>query len=76
MEESFCIMCEHARFLDPKKEICWKTGGLYCTIFERIVAKYDNCLDPEAVKKAVAKGKDGNGGKGGRTSRNKKAKAK
>lgn len=52
MEEDICIMCDHARFLDPKKEICWKTGGLYCTVFDRIVAKYDNCLDPEAVKKA------------------------
>lgn len=43
MEELFCIKCDYSEFLDPKKEICWKTGGVFCTKLERVVAKYDHC---------------------------------
>lgn len=38
-----CIECVHAVFLDPKKEICYKTGGLYCKKLKSIVGKYDPC---------------------------------
>lgn len=42
-EELVCIRCEHAVFLDPKKEICYKTGGLYCRKLKAVVGKYDPC---------------------------------
>lgn len=48
-----CIKCGHAVFLDPKKEICYKTGGLYCKKLKAIVGKYDPC---RAVRKGRKKG--------------------
>ncbi len=41
--ELICIKCPSAEFLDPKKEICYKTGGLYCKKLKQIVGKYDRC---------------------------------
>jgi len=38
-----CIKCPEARFIDPTKEICYKTGGLYCKKLKIIVGKYDPC---------------------------------
>ncbi len=38
-----CIKCHESRFLDPTKEICYKTGGLYCRVLKIIVGKYDPC---------------------------------
>lgn len=38
-----CINCPEARFLDPKKDICYKTGGLFCERLKKIVGKYDQC---------------------------------
>lgn len=38
-----CMECGHAIFLDPKKEICYKTGGLYCRKLKAVVGKYDPC---------------------------------
>ena len=29
-EALICIECPESVFLDPKKEICYKTGGLWC----------------------------------------------
>lgn len=43
MDKPVCIRCTHAVFLDPKKEICYKTGGLYCRKLKAIVGKYDQC---------------------------------
>ncbi len=43
MTELICIKCPSAKFLDPKKEICYKTGGLYCKKLKEIVGKYDRC---------------------------------
>lgn len=43
MEDLICIRCEHAVFLNPKKEICYKTGGLFCRKLKAIVGKYDPC---------------------------------
>lgn len=37
-----CIRCDHAIFLDPKKEICCKTGGLFRKKL-KAVSKYDPC---------------------------------
>jgi len=45
-----CIKCPEARFLDPTKEICYKTGGLYCEVLKIIVGKYDPCHIPEKKK--------------------------
>lgn len=38
-----CIKCSHAVFLNPKKEICYMTGGLFCKKLKAIVGKYDPC---------------------------------
>ncbi|MFQ5427785.1 MAG: hypothetical protein ACE5EZ_02280 [Thermodesulfobacteriota bacterium] len=38
-----CIRCPEARFVDPGKEICYKTGGLYCRRLRVIVGKYEPC---------------------------------
>ncbi|MBE7414598.1 MAG: hypothetical protein HS130_04930 [Deltaproteobacteria bacterium] len=51
-----CIECVHAVFLDPKKEICYKTGGLYCKKLKAIVGKYDPCrIKP--LRKSKGKGR-------------------
>ncbi len=51
-----CIMCERATFLDPKKEICYKVGGLFCRKLKKIVGKYDAChADSDNAKKAFRK---------------------
>jgi hypothetical protein len=41
--ELICIRCPSAKFLDPKRDICYKTGGLYCKKLKVIVGKYDLC---------------------------------
>ena len=38
-----CIRCPKAGFLDPKKEVCYKTGGLYRGVIKTVVGKYDGC---------------------------------
>ena len=43
MTELICIKCPSAKFLDPKRDICYKTGGLYCRKLKEIVGKYDRC---------------------------------
>lgn len=43
MQKLICIKCAQAEFLDPKKEICYKTGGLFCKRLKIIVGKYDLC---------------------------------
>ncbi len=43
MTELICIKCPSAKFLDPKRDICYKTGGLYCKKLKEIVGKYDLC---------------------------------
>lgn len=43
MSDLICIRCPFAVFLDPKKEICYKTGGLFCKKLKAIVGKYDAC---------------------------------
>jgi len=43
MTELICIKCPEAGFLDPKKEICYKTGGLFCKKLKTVVGKYDPC---------------------------------
>lgn len=61
MEELICLMCPESQFLDPKAEICWKTGGLYCKKLDIIVGKFDNCHEKQApsapgtVRKAAGK---------------------
>jgi hypothetical protein len=45
-----CIKCPSAEFLDPKKEICYKTGGLYCKKLKQIVGKYDQCRQTGSVR--------------------------
>ncbi len=53
-----CIKCEYTVFLDPKKDICYKTGGLYCRKLREIVGKYDPCRvkeKPGAKKKKKKK---------------------
>lgn len=47
MKKLICLRCPFAEFLDPKKEICWKTGGLFCKKLKLIVGKYDLCRVPE-----------------------------
>ncbi len=53
MRELLCIKCHHAVFLDPKKEICYKTGGLFCKKLKTVVGKYDACrlTKPMATQK-------------------------
>jgi len=43
MADKICIKCRHAKFLNPKKEICYRTGGLYCVKLKEIVGKYEPC---------------------------------
>ncbi len=43
MTGKICIRCQYAAFLDPKKEICYKTGGLFCKKLKKVVGKYDAC---------------------------------
>ncbi|MFQ5353847.1 MAG: hypothetical protein ACE5DR_02770 [Thermodesulfobacteriota bacterium] len=42
-----CIKCPEARFIDTTREICYKTGGLYCRRLKVIVGKYEPCRLPE-----------------------------
>lgn len=42
-KEVLCLQCPHSEFLDPSKEICYKTGGLWCVPLGRVVGKYDTC---------------------------------
>ncbi len=52
-----CIKCPEASFLDPKKEICYKTGGLWCARLNAIVGKYETCrLAPANGGKGARKG--------------------
>lgn len=52
MSSLICIRCADAVFLDPGKEICYKTGGLFCKRLKTIVGKYDPCrVTPSTVKK-------------------------
>ncbi len=56
MTELICIKCPSARFLDPKKEICYKTGGLYCKKLKEIVGKYAPCrVKAKSVKRSGVK---------------------
>ncbi len=57
MKELICIKCPSAKFLDPKRDICYKTGGLYCKKLKEIVGKYDLCRVKAkgGVKKTRAK---------------------
>jgi hypothetical protein len=48
-----CLKCAEAVFLGPK-EICYKTGGLYCRKLKAIVGKYDPCR-AKARKKGTKK---------------------
>lgn len=57
MIELICIRCPEAEFLDPKKEVCYKTGGLYCKRLKTIVGKYETCLLKSAKVKKGAKKK-------------------
>ena len=43
-EVLICIECPESVFLDPKKEICYKTGGLWCKKLKAIVGKYEPCI--------------------------------
>jgi hypothetical protein len=56
-KETICIRCPHASFLDPRKDIRYKTGGLFCERFKEVVGKYDAC------RIRTAKAGRGNGGK-------------
>jgi hypothetical protein len=58
-------MCPHALFLDPRKEICYKTGGLFCKKLREVVGKYDACRIRTA---GVGLGKEGKRIKSGKTS--------
>jgi len=63
-----CIKCPKARFLDPSKEICYKTGGLYCGVLKIIVGKYEPCRLTEARGAKKVKGLlQKRGPKGGRS---------
>lgn len=53
MSDLICIRCDWAVFLDPRKEICYKTGGLFCKKLKTIVGKYDPCrIKPASGKKS------------------------
>ena len=43
MDRLVCIKCPHSEFINPRKEICYKTGGLYCRKLKIVVGKYDPC---------------------------------
>lgn len=52
MSDLICIRCAWAVFLDPKKDICYKTGGLFCKKLKTIAGKYDPCrFKPATVRK-------------------------
>ncbi len=51
MSGPICIRCVHASFLDPKKDICYKTGGLFCRKLKKVVGKYDACHKGAKTKK-------------------------
>lgn len=52
MSDLICIRCDRAVFLDPGKDICYKTGGLFCKKLKTIVSKYDPCrIKPATGKK-------------------------
>lgn len=55
MSDMICIRCAHAVFLDPKKEVCYKTGGLFCKRLKTIVGKYDPCRLKTTDKKTDVK---------------------
>ncbi len=55
MEDLICIRCPDAVFLDPKKEVCYKTGGLWCKKLKSIVGKYDPCRLKAARKRPPGK---------------------
>ena len=42
-EGMVCIRCPHSEFLDPTREICYKTGGLRCKVLDIVVGKYEPC---------------------------------
>jgi len=50
-KEITCIECAHSVFLDPKKDICCKTGGLLCKKLKAIVGKYDPCRLKKSPRK-------------------------
>jgi hypothetical protein len=56
MTELICIKCPEAEFLDPKKEICYKTGGLFCRKLKTVVGKYDPCHIKEKERGKPKKG--------------------
>lgn len=66
MEKLICIKCDESQFLDPKKEICYRTGGLWCNRYETIVGKYDECLEETKGDKGDKGGKSKKGTKGGK----------
>ncbi len=71
-----CIRCPSAEFLDPKKEICYKTGGLYCKKLKQIVGKYDQCRQTSSVRQTGSvrvknKSKTGAGGRAKKTKKTK-----
>lgn len=56
MGGNICIKCCHAVFIDTTKEICYKTGGLFCKKLKTIVGKYDECkLRPAPPKPSKRK---------------------
>jgi len=55
MEEIICIRCVHAVFLGPGKEVCYKTGGLWCKKLRTIVGKYGPCRLKQARKRPPGK---------------------
>jgi len=65
MAALICIKCPEAGFLDPKKEICYKTGGLFCKRLKRIVGKYDPCHIPSGPAPVKKRGRAKKGGRGG-----------
>ena len=53
-EVLICIKCPESVFLDPKKEICYKTGGLWCKKLKAVVGKYEPCMaEPNRGKKGA-----------------------
>jgi len=64
MKEIVCIECGHAVFLDPTREICYKTGGLYCRKLKTIVEKYGPCRLKGAARAGKRPRKRGRGRSG------------
>jgi len=56
-EALICIECPESKFLDPKKEICYKTGGLWCKRLKAIVGKYESCMAKPPSRKKSAGGR-------------------